>query len=72
MAGPAVNLASWNDWVSQFPDRQRLLLFDRVSDRRHSYDEVRVIENNGGRPFCRRLTDTVRATNPAAIQIAEY
>src|SRR5260370_25714518 len=36
------------------------------------YDEVRVIENNGGRLFCQHLTDTVRATNPAAIQIAEY
>ena len=36
------------------------------------YDEVRVIENNGGRDVCQHLTETVRATNPAAIQIAEY
>jgi 1,4-alpha-glucan branching enzyme len=35
-------------------------------------NEVRVIENEGGRRFCQHLTDTVRATNPAAIQIAEY
>jgi 1,4-alpha-glucan branching enzyme len=33
---------------------------------------VRVIENNGGRLLCQQLTDAVRATNPAAIQIAEY
>src|SRR5260370_14878814 len=34
--------------------------------------EVRVIENNGGREFCQPLTETVRATKPAAIQIGEY
>ena len=33
---------------------------------------MRVIENNGGRAFCQQLTGAVRATTPAAIQIAEY
>jgi 1,4-alpha-glucan branching enzyme len=64
--------AYWNDWVSQFLiDSARLFLGEyRIDGIR--YDEVRVIENNGGRLFCQHLTDTVRATNPAAIQIAEY
>jgi len=64
--------AYWNDWVSQFlVDNARFLLTEfRIDGIR--YDEVRVIENEGGRRLCQRLTDTVRATNPAAIQIAEY
>ena len=64
--------AYWNDWVSQFLiDNARFFLTEfRIDGIR--YDEVRVIENNGGRLFCQRLTNTVRATNPAAIQIAEY
>jgi len=64
--------AYWNDWVSQFLiDNARFFLTEfRIDGIR--YDEVRVIENSGGRLFCQRLTNTVRATNPAAIQIAEY
>src|ERR1700730_4789716 len=64
--------AYWNDFVSWFLiDNARFFLTEfRIDGIR--YDEVRVIENNGGRPFCQRLTDAVRATNPAAIQIAEY
>jgi 1,4-alpha-glucan branching enzyme len=64
--------AYWNDWVSQFLiDNARFFLNEfRIDGIR--YDEVRVIENNGGRVFCRHLTDTVRATNPSTIQIAEY
>ncbi len=31
-----------------------------------------MIENNGGRDVCQHLTESVRATNPSAIQIAEY
>ena len=64
--------AYWNDRVGQFLiDNARFFLTEfRIDGIR--YDEVRVIENNGGRLFCQHLTDTVRATNPAAIQIAEY
>jgi 1,4-alpha-glucan branching enzyme len=64
--------AYWNQWVSQFLiDNARFFLNEyRIDGIR--YDEVRVIENNGGRTFCQNLTQTVRATNPAAIQIAEY
>jgi 1,4-alpha-glucan branching enzyme len=64
--------AYWNDWVCQFLiDNAGFFLKEyRIDGIR--YDEVRVIENNGGRTFCQNLTQTVRATNPAAIQIAEY
>jgi 1,4-alpha-glucan branching enzyme len=64
--------AYWNDWVAQFLiDNARFFLNEyRIDGIR--YDEVRVIENNGGRQVCQNLTQTVRATNPAAIQIAEY
>jgi 1,4-alpha-glucan branching enzyme len=64
--------AYWNDWVAQFLiDNARFFLREyRIDGIR--YDEVRVIENNGGREVCQHLTETVRATNPAAIQIAEY
>jgi 1,4-alpha-glucan branching enzyme len=64
--------AYWNDWVCRFLiDNARFFLTEfRIDGIR--YDEVRVIENNGGRLFCQQLTDAVRATNPAVIQIAEY
>ena len=64
--------AYWNQWVAQFLiDNARFFLTEyRIDGIR--YDEVRVIENNGGREVCQHLTETVRATNPAAIQIAEY
>ena len=64
--------AYWNQWVAQFLiDNARYYLDEyRIDGIR--YDEVRVIENNGGREFCQHLTETVRATNPAAVQIAEY
>jgi 1,4-alpha-glucan branching enzyme len=64
--------AYWNNWVSQFLiDNASMFLREyRVDGFR--YDEVRVIENNGGRAFCQSLTSTVRYINPSAIQIAEY
>lgn len=64
--------AYWNEWVAQFLiDNARFFLGEyRIDGIR--YDEVRVIENSGGGELCRHLTETVRATNPAAIQIAEY
>jgi 1,4-alpha-glucan branching enzyme len=36
------------------------------------FDEVTVIDNNGGWGFCRQMTDALRAANPERIQIAEY
>src|SRR5260370_10306563 len=71
MAGCQI-FAYWNYWVSHFLiDNARFFLSEfRIDGIR--YDEVRVIRTNGGRAFCQHLTETVRATNPAAIQIAEY
>jgi hypothetical protein len=36
------------------------------------FDEVRVIQWNGGRPFCQQLTETLRWLNPEAVLIAAY
>jgi len=64
--------AYWNDWVSQFLiDNARGFVSECHIDGIR-YDEVRVIENNGGRTFCQRLTASVRATKPSCVQIAEY
>ena len=64
--------AYWNDFVSQFLIDNACFFLTEFRIDGIRYDEVRVIENDGGRLFCQHLTDTVRATNPAAIQIAEY
>jgi 1,4-alpha-glucan branching enzyme len=64
--------AYWNDWVAQFLiDNARFFLDEyRIDGIR--YDEVRGIENFGGRTVCQNLTQTVRATRASALQIAEY
>jgi len=36
------------------------------------FDEVSVIDNNGGWFFCQDLTSTLRFRKPSAVQIAEY
>ena len=61
-----------NAWIAQFLiDNARFFLNEyRIDGIR--YDEVRVISNNGGYAVCQHLTDTVRATNRSALQIAEY
>jgi 1,4-alpha-glucan branching enzyme len=64
--------AYWNRWVAQFLIDNACFFLREYRIDGIRYDEVRVIENNGGRDFCQHLTATVRATNPSAIQIAEY
>jgi 1,4-alpha-glucan branching enzyme len=64
--------AYWNNWVAQFLIDNACFFLNEYCIDGIRYDEVRVIENNGGRGVCQNLTQTVRATNPAAIQIAEY
>jgi 1,4-alpha-glucan branching enzyme len=64
--------AYWNDWVSQFLINNACFFVEECRIDGIRYDEVRVIENNGGRSFCQDLTETVRATSPLSIQIAEY
>jgi 1,4-alpha-glucan branching enzyme len=64
--------AYWNAWVSQFLiDNARFFLNEyRVDGFR--YDEVSAVVNHGGGEFCKNLAESVRADNPAAVQIAEY
>jgi 1,4-alpha-glucan branching enzyme len=64
--------AYWNEFVSRFLIDNACFYLGEFRIDGIRYDEVRVIENNGGRAFCQQLTSAVRATNPAAIQIAEY
>jgi 1,4-alpha-glucan branching enzyme len=64
--------AYWNESVSRFLIDNACFFLGEFRIDGIRYDEVRVIENNGGRAFCQQLTNAVRATNPAAIQIAEY
>jgi 1,4-alpha-glucan branching enzyme len=64
--------AYWNEFVSSFLIDNACFFLGECRIDGIRYDEVRVIENNGGRAFCQNLTNAVRATNPAAIQIAEY
>jgi 1,4-alpha-glucan branching enzyme len=64
--------AYWNSWVSQFLiDNARVFLEEYHIDGIR-YDEVSAVSNHGGDVFTQHLTETVRATNPAFIQIAEY
>jgi len=64
--------AYWNQWVSQFLIDNACFFLREYRIDGIRYDEVRVIENNGGRLTCQNLTASVRAANPSAIQIAEY
>jgi 1,4-alpha-glucan branching enzyme len=64
--------AYWNDWVSQFLIDNACFFLSECHVDGIRYDEVRVIENNGGRAFCQHLTGSVRATKPSSVQIAEY
>jgi 1,4-alpha-glucan branching enzyme len=64
--------AYWNEFVSRFLIDNACFFLREFRIDGIRYDEVRVIENNGGRAFCQQLTSAVRATKPAAIQIAEY
>jgi 1,4-alpha-glucan branching enzyme len=64
--------AYWNQDVRQF-------LIDNVKqcvEEYHidgvRYDEVTVIDANGGGRFCQDVSSTARAEKPQAIQIAEY
>ena len=64
--------AYWNEGVRRFLiDNAEFFLREYRTDGIR-YDEVRVIENEGGRALCQDITASVRDANPAAIQIAEY
>jgi 1,4-alpha-glucan branching enzyme len=52
-------------------DNARFLVHEYHADGLR-YDEVSVMDNNGGWFFCQDLTGTVRYAEPSAVQIAEY
>jgi 1,4-alpha-glucan branching enzyme len=56
---------------SLLTDNARMFLEEYHADGLR-FDEVRVIQWNGGRPFCEQLTDTLRWRKPEAVLIAEY
>jgi 1,4-alpha-glucan branching enzyme len=64
--------AYWNDWVAEFLIDNACFFLREYRIDGIRYDEVRAFENYGGRSVCQNLTQTVRATNPAALQNAEY
>jgi 1,4-alpha-glucan branching enzyme len=64
--------AYWNAWVSEFLIDNACFYLKECHVDGFRYDEVSAVVNHGGAQFCKDMTQTVRAANPAAIQIAEY
>jgi 1,4-alpha-glucan branching enzyme len=64
--------AFWKREVRQFLiDNAKMLLQEYHVDGLR-YDQVTVLDENGGWFFAQDLTNTVRSVNPSAVQIAEY
>jgi 1,4-alpha-glucan branching enzyme len=64
--------AFWKAEVRQFLIDNAKLCLEEYHIDGIRYDEVTVIDNNGGGRFCQDLSSTVRFLRPQAIQIAEY
>jgi 1,4-alpha-glucan branching enzyme len=64
--------AYWNNWVAEFIIDNACFFLQEYRIDGIRYDEVRAFEDYGGRDVCQNLTQTVRATNPSALQNAEY
>jgi 1,4-alpha-glucan branching enzyme len=64
--------AYWNQDVRQFLIDNAKQCFEEYHVDGIRYDEVTVIDANGGGRFCQDLSGTGRAAKPQAIQIAEY
>jgi 1,4-alpha-glucan branching enzyme len=64
--------AYWNNDVKQFLIDNAKFLYQEYRIDGLRFDEVSVMDRFGGWLTCQNLTDTLRALNPAAIQIAEY
>ncbi|HVY92939.1 MAG TPA: alpha-amylase family glycosyl hydrolase, partial [Bryobacteraceae bacterium] len=64
--------AYWNNDVRQFLIDNAKSLYQEYRIDGFRFDEVSVMDRFGGWLTCQNLTDTLRAENPAAIQIAEY
>ena len=64
--------AYWNASVRQFLIDNAVQCVEEYHIDGIRYDEVTVIDNNGGGLFCQDLTSTMRFVKPQAIQTAEY
>ena len=64
--------AYWNRDVRQFLIDNVKQCFEEFHVDGIRYDEVTVIDREGGGSFCEDLSNTARAAKPQAIQIAEY
>jgi 1,4-alpha-glucan branching enzyme len=64
--------AYWNAGVRQFLIDNALFLCAHYHADGIRYDEVSVIDRFGGWHFCQDLTSTVRHSNAAVVQIAEF
>ena len=64
--------AYWKSEVRQFLIDNARFYFDEYHVDGFRFDEVTVIDRNGGWQFLQHLTDTLRFHKPQAIQIAEY
>jgi len=64
--------AYWNNDVKQFLIDNAKFLYQEYRIDGLRFDEVSVMDRFGGWLTCQNLTDTLRAQNAAAIQIAEY
>jgi 1,4-alpha-glucan branching enzyme len=64
--------AFWKREVQQFLISNATMFVREYHADGFRYDEVRVIQDNGGWSFCQGLTGTIRKLAPQAIHIAEY
>jgi 1,4-alpha-glucan branching enzyme len=64
--------AYWNQDVRQFLIDNAVQCLEEFHIDGMRYDEVTVIDRNGGGRFCQDVTGTARFTKPQAIQIGEY
>jgi 1,4-alpha-glucan branching enzyme len=64
--------AYWNNDVQQFLIDNAKFLYEEYRIDGFRFDEVSVMDRNGGWQTCQAITGTLRYEKPEAIQIAEY
>ena len=64
--------AYWNNDVKQFLIDNAKFFYEEYRVDGYRFDEVSVMDRNGGWQTCQFLTETLRAERPGAILIAEY
>src|SRR5260370_14502985 len=64
--------AYWNNDVKQFLIDNAKFFYQEYRIDGLRFDEVSVMDRFGGWQTCQNLTDTLRAQNPQAMQLAQY